>query len=134
MTVQVPATSAGVGRAIEAVEAFFDGLALDRTVTWRLQVALDEALVNSVTHGYAGREGVIDLAVSVDGSSIEMVIEDDAPEFDVLSVSAPDVSASLEARQPGGLGIALVKSLVDSVSYARQHGRNRLTFRHRVRA
>ena len=52
---------------------------------------------------------------------------DDAPPFDPLSLAAPDLAAGLDERSMGGLGIHLVRELVDEVSYRRVDGRNELT-------
>ena len=56
-----------------------------------------------------------------------LVLRDDAPPFDPLSLAAPDLAAGLDERSMGGLGIHLVRELVDEVSYRRVDGRNELT-------
>jgi serine/threonine-protein kinase RsbW len=98
-----------------------------------LEVALDEVLSNVVRHGSAaGTVGPIAVELDVLGSRIEVVVTDDAPAFNPLEVQAPDASVSLEDRPLGGLGIALVKALMDEVTYERRDGRNRLTFRKKL--
>ena len=54
---------------------------------------------------------------------------DDGPPFDPLARTDPDTSLELDERQPGGLGILLIKSLIDEVSYHREDGRNVLSLR-----
>lgn len=54
-------------------------------------------------------------------------MEDDTPSFDPLKVEAPDVTAELADRPVGGLGLLLVRELMDSVQYEQREGRNRLT-------
>jgi anti-sigma regulatory factor (Ser/Thr protein kinase) len=61
------------------------------------------------------------------------MIEDDGPSFDPLSLAAPDVTASLEERRVGGLGVYLVRQMMDAVCYQRVGARNQLSMTKRVR-
>ncbi len=56
-----------------------------------------------------------------------MTVQDDGPQFNPLSVPAPDVTASLDQRAVGGQGVFLVRSMMDTVSYQRVGARNQLT-------
>jgi anti-sigma regulatory factor (Ser/Thr protein kinase) len=55
-----------------------------------------------------------------------LTVEDDGPAFDPLSLAVPDVTASLDERPVGGLGVFLVRRMMDSVSYHRVGARNQL--------
>ena len=103
----------------EALDTFCVEEGLPQEVAWRLRVALDEIVANIVGHGDRGGGGTLDVWFRRDGDAAEVTIADDGPPFDPLSRPAPDVTLPLEARQPGGLGIALVKSLMDDVRYVR---------------
>jgi serine/threonine-protein kinase RsbW len=61
-----------------------------------------------------------------------MTVEDDGPQFDPLSLPPPDVTVSLADRKVGGLGVFLVRNLMDTVSYARVAGRNQLRMSKRL--
>jgi serine/threonine-protein kinase RsbW len=61
-----------------------------------------------------------------------MRVEDDAPAFNPLEARTPDTRSPLEERVPGGLGIALVRQLMDVMEYSRVGDRNRLILRRRV--
>jgi serine/threonine-protein kinase RsbW len=61
-----------------------------------------------------------------------LTIEDDGPPFDPLSLPPPDVTASLEERRVGGLGVFLVRQMMDEVSYQRTGKRNQLRTSKRV--
>lgn len=119
-----------VGRVAEALDAFCADEGLPHEVAWRLRVALDEIVANVVAYGRprGSGEGTLDVWFRRNGRLVEITIADDGPPFDPLARPAPDVTLPLEARQPGGLGIALVKSLMDEVSYTRTT-RNVLTIR-----
>jgi len=61
-------------------------------------------------------------------------VSDDGKAFNPLEQSPPDIHAPLEDRKIGGLGIHLLRTLMEKVEYRRDDGRNHLTFRTRVGA
>jgi serine/threonine-protein kinase RsbW len=125
-----------VGRVAETLDMFCAEEQLPSEVAWRLRVALDEIVANIVAYAAGGPEGddaMLDVWFRRDGDEVEITVADDGPPFDPLSRPAPDVTLPLEARQPGGLGIALVKSLMDGVCYTRTT-RNVLTMRKHIDA
>ena len=102
------------------------GLPVDARFPFEL--ALEEIFVNAITHGAtAGETRHFDLRFSYARPRATLVLRDDAPPFDPLSLAAPDLAAGLDERSMGGLGIHLVRELVDEVSYRRVDGRNELT-------
>ncbi len=92
---------------------------LDERAAWQVQLAVDEAATNIVQHGYpAGTDGTIELGCAVDGADFVVTLRDHGQRFDPGQVPAPDLDASLEERQPGGLGIYLMGRLMDSVTFS----------------
>lgn len=90
--------------------------------------AVDEAATNIIVHGYAGREGWLEVAVRRHGDRIAITLEDDAPPFDPTGHPSPDLSVPAEHRQPGGMGIHLIRMAVDTVDHRpRPGGGNILT-------
>ena len=93
----------------------------------RLLVILDELFSNIVRHGYPAKtHGVIVLCLSRTDDQLEIRIEDDGCAFNPLSVTAPDPDLSPDRRPMGGLGIHMVRSLVDGAQYSRLAASNRL--------
>ena len=124
--------SPALRRVTETLDAFCQEERLPADVAWRLRVALDEIVANIVAYGARGvPEAAIDVWFRRNADGVEVTIADDGPPFDPLTRPAPDTTLPLEARQPGGLGIALVKSLMDDVRYART-SRNILTIRKHI--
>ena len=124
VTLSVPATVAGVGQAALEFERFGRSQAAPAGTFWRMQLALDEILSNIVRHGLPGTQVTIDMTFSIDDGRVEVEIVDGAAPFNPLLAPPPDVTSALEDRRPGGLGIALVRSLVDETAYEHRGGRN----------
>ena len=125
----VPATDAGIKTALEAVERLWAERGLSRAVTWPVDVSLDEVLANVVHHGLEGRgeSARVELELSFepgDPPRCEVRVVDAGPEFDPLKAAAPDTSLGVEERPIGGLGIELVRRLMDEIQYERRDGRN----------
>lgn len=126
----VSGTPAGVQQALDAFTTFSRSAGLPSDAEWRFLVAIDEILANSISHG--GCDGAIDLQFSLTKDRVTVEIVDSADVFDPLAAPAPDVTAPIEDRRPGGLGIAIVRGLMDRVVYERRAGRNQLTLTWRV--
>jgi anti-sigma regulatory factor (Ser/Thr protein kinase) len=130
----VPGSPEGIRRAATELQAFFADHRLDRGMTWPFQVALDEVLSNIVQHGLAGagQAARIEIELRLGEQELELSVVDDAPPFDPLRAEPPDTGSGPEQRPLGGLGIMLVRRLMDAVEYRRQDGRNRLSMRRRL--
>lgn len=91
------------------------------------ELALEEIFLNIVTHGSRPGSALrVEVSLGLGMDAVTMTVEDDGPQFDPLSLPPPDVTASLADRSVGGLGVHLVRNVMDTVSYARIAGRNRL--------
>jgi len=134
----VPATDDGIRAALDALQALLAAHGLSKAVTWPAEVSLDEVLANVVRHGLEGRgeTASVDLELRLDAGAeppvCEVVVTDDGPAFDPLGAPEPDTSLGVEERPVGGLGIALVRKLMDETEYERRDGKNRLRLRRRL--
>lgn len=117
---------AGEVEKVNAVFArFAETNALPGAVRRSVNVALDELLANELSHGMAGRDGgSVTVEVELDQERVTITITDDGPEFDPFRQAAPDTTLPIEERPIGGLGIHLVRELMDEVSYQRRDGQN----------
>jgi anti-sigma regulatory factor (Ser/Thr protein kinase) len=128
----VPATGAGVRQVLDRLESFVLEHPETRPLYADFGVALDEAASNVAKYAYAGRAGEIEVDVLLrDGTLCAEVVDDGAP-FDPLAREAPRTDQALADRQVGGLGIHIVKELMDEVEYRRIDDRNRLRFSKRL--
>jgi anti-sigma regulatory factor (Ser/Thr protein kinase) len=128
----VPGTDEGIRTVLDAFGALATAHGLSRAVTWPVEVSLDEVLANVVRHGLErrGAAAAVEVEMRLDHGAeppaCEVVVVDDGPEFDPLSVADADTSLGIEERPIGGLGITLVRRLMDGIEYERRDGRNRL--------
>jgi anti-sigma regulatory factor (Ser/Thr protein kinase) len=92
-----------------------------------LQVVLDELLSNTVRCGAdGGRELAIQVRFRLDEDALRVEIVDDGTPFNPLERESPDTTLPLEKRPVGGLGILLVRNLVDEIAWDGEGGRNRV--------
>jgi serine/threonine-protein kinase RsbW len=109
---------------------FADRHGLTPEVRFHVNLALEEIVTNVICHGYQNREGEsITVEVAVVPGELTASVEDAAPAFNPLQLAPPDLTAPLEQRRPGGLGIHLAKKVLDGLRYSRVDGKNRLELR-----
>jgi serine phosphatase RsbU (regulator of sigma subunit)/anti-sigma regulatory factor (Ser/Thr protein kinase) len=93
----------------------------------KIQLACEEALVNVINYAYPGKEGDLEIRVENKPNGMDIILSDSGIAFDPLSLPDPDITAPMEKRRIGGLGIFMMKKIMDSVAYRRENGRNILT-------
>jgi sigma-B regulation protein RsbU (phosphoserine phosphatase) len=111
------------------VNAWFDEFAqangLDNKLSRKINLAMDDLLSNIINYAYPEAEiGQTETRLELKDGVLRITVIDDGKPFDPLSAEQPDVNASLEEREIGGLGIFLVRELMDEVSYQREGDRN----------
>jgi serine/threonine-protein kinase RsbW len=91
---------------------------LNETEVYAVQLAVDEATTNIIEHGY-GQEcpSRIDITCDIQEDGLKVVIYDDAEPFNPESVPEPETNVSLEELKPRGLGIFLMRQMMDEVHY-----------------
>jgi serine/threonine-protein kinase RsbW len=95
----------------------------------RLDLVLEELLINVARYAYAPENGLVEVAYTRESDGkLRVEIADWGRVFNPLEANPPDFSRGLADRPIGGLGVFLVKSMVDSIEYRRQDSRNILAF------
>lgn len=94
----------------------------------KLELILEELLVNVINHAYPDGDGEMNISVLQDDPGVfALELTDWGPPFDPLAKTDPDLEAGLEDRPIGGLGIYFVKQMADRVTYRRDGEANVLT-------
>ena len=83
-----------------------------------VQTAVDEACTNIIKYAYAGKGGTITITCEIKDNYFVITVRDNGKPFDPSSVPLPDLNADVEERKIGGLGIYLMRKLMDDVSYS----------------
>lgn len=85
---------------------------------YNIQLATDEAASNIIEHAYENRsDGVLELSCGVQGDTIKIILTDYGESFDPSEIPLPDLKSDLADRKIGGLGIFLMRKLMDEVHY-----------------
>ncbi|MHA3794558.1 ATP-binding protein [Sphingomonas sp. YL-JM2C] len=120
----LPAGAAGLPALLAEIETWLDAAGVPPVEAARMMIAFDEVLSNIAKHG----GGTLSVSLAIADRRLAATIVDDGPPFDPLAREAPDTDLDIDDRAIGGLGIHLVRQLMDDVAYARDEDRNRLIF------
>lgn len=128
----VPAVVENLEQVIAFVDGQLAGFDCPMEVQFQIDVAVEEIYVNIAHYAYHPDIGEATIRCMVtEGPPVEVVIEllDSGQPYDPLSRSDPDINLSAEERDIGGLGIYMVKTSMDDVSYRYEGGKNILTLK-----
>lgn len=116
---------AELARLAEPVRDFCRSHGVDDEACHDILLAMDEAVSNTIRHGYDDQAPHdIQVRVGLENRELFLEVEDDARPFNPLEAPEPDVSLPIEERPEGGLGIHLLRQLMNSMEYRRKDGRN----------
>ncbi len=129
---KVEGTMANLPGILEFIESSCQKHHVDDTKAYEISLAVDEAVTNIITHAYTSGGGNIRVVFARESDMIVITIEDEGSPFDPTKFPPPDVSADLEHREIGGLGIYLMRKVMDTVTYRREGCFNVLTMKKRI--
>ncbi len=109
----------------DGLTAWGQRAALNDREIFQVNLVLEELVTNVIVHGLGlGRPGAIRVRVSHHGGGLAIELRDTAPPFDPFQVPPPSLTASLEEREVGGLGVHFVRTAMDEWSYSREGAEN----------
>ena len=128
ITLELKADMAGLQSADRALDEFAARMAWPETALFQVRLVLEEIMMNVISYGSDGADiPHVRLHLAQQGAALSMEIADDGVAFDPLQAPAPDLDADIDDRPIGGLGVFLVRELMDSVAYRREADWNRLS-------
>ena len=134
ITIRLPVDLKEIERLNRIVRQFGELHEVPSRTLYAVNLALDEVVTNVVCYGFDNfTNEELEARLSTHGGELETVVVDGGRAFNPLDAPAPDLSAPLNERALGGLGIHLVRSLMDRVEYRREAEKNVLTMRKRIR-
>ena len=117
-----------INKLNEFIEEIGDEFSLSPDVTFNLNLVLEEAVVNIINYAYPKEEHEnIYLSARLHEGSIILILTDTGKEFDPTTAPEADITLSADERQIGGLGIFLIRQIMNEVKYERIEGKNILT-------
>jgi anti-sigma regulatory factor (Ser/Thr protein kinase) len=115
------------------LQQFWSDHSLPAPEAFPFELSLEEIFMNVAMHGVtATHRPQVEVCLKHADGGVILTITDDGPAFDPLQAPPPDLEADLEDRPVGGLGIHLVREMMDEVTYQRLDGRNLLRMRRRL--
>ena len=119
-------------KCVPQLNAFIDEVCedngFDMATTMQINLAIEEAVVNVMNYAYPKEtEGDITIEAKTDKSKLSLIITDTGTAFDPTAKAEVDITLSAEERSIGGLGIHLIRQIMDNIYYERIDGHNVLT-------
>ena len=110
-------------------------LGLSKKLIFEINLALDELFTNIISYGFDDDgEHIIKVTITPENEGLCLCIVDDGKPFNPIDVASPEAARDMESVNIGGLGIHLMKKMVDDIDYKRIEGKNKLTLKKCVAA
>lgn len=121
------ATIDGLAKAMSTLEEALDGAGCPMSAKTKLMVAMDE-IASNIVHYSGAPDFDVEIDFPENPDAVRISFSDAGKAFNPLTeASAADITSKLEDRQIGGLGMFMVKKMMDNVVYVHENGRNILT-------
>jgi len=124
---KIPARVDRLDDVLEFIGKAVNDAGMDGKFRSNINIAVEEIFVNIAHYAYPSGEGDVIISASVTPDNLIFELSDSGTPYDPLGKDDPDITLSAEEREIGGLGIFMVKKLVDDVSYRYEDGKNILT-------
>ena len=129
-SMQLPARIENMELLVRSFQTMPENVGFSGKRVKEIELATEEALVNIIDYAYPDDQGDIKVTCGRHPcGSFTIEIEDTGIAFDMLSLKDPDISAGISDREIGGLGVFLIRKLMDEVHYHRENGKNILHLR-----
>lgn len=133
LSLTVPREIAALEEINKLVDGFYRKNEASAQTRYPIELALEEIFTNMVRHNAAGRSDIRIELENRNGEVVAKVTDFDAPRFDPLTEGPPPgIERQLEQRVPGGLGIHLVRKMMDHIEYSHQDRTATVTLRKRA--
>ena len=132
-SITLPNDIATITQLSELVETVCEEKGLDMALTMNLNLALEEAVVNVMSYAYPDSQGDVKVDIIIDDQKVVSTLTDSGIPFDPTQKGDVDTTLPAEERPIGGLGIHLVKQIMDKVSYQYVDNQNILTLEKNIK-
>jgi len=123
--VTIPAQLENLDLMLDVIVRNADKVGFDSKSKFQIKLASEEILVNIIHYAYPEKSGAVEIFIDPKPNErLELVFTDWGIPFDPLSLPEPKICVPLEERKIGGLGVFLVRKIMDELRYQRQGDRN----------
>ena len=124
LSLVLPAKLDNLDEAMKSVSGCAMAQGFDSKRSNEIKLAVEEAFVNICHYSYPTKTGEVGIICRIEDNHFIIEISDSGIPFDITKRADPDINAATETREIGGLGIFLIKKLMDRVTYRREAGKN----------
>ena len=125
--ITIPACIQHLGDLLDFLSEQMDAAGIGAAQKHAIAIVAEEVFVNISSYAYAPGEGDTTVSMDIGADSIALEFSDSGKPYDPLSHEDPDTALSTDEREIGGLGILIVKKMMDQVEYRHEGGRNILS-------
>ena len=127
-SLRIPNSLAAIPDASDRATSWLEANGVSSAAAFLANLAIEELVTNCIKYAYADKaEHMIDIELSIANRQLTLRVTDDGQAFDPVHAPVPDVSLPPEQRELGGLGLHLLRTMSDSMTYERLGDRNQLT-------
>ena len=132
--ITVLAATENISKITAFVDAELERIGCPPKANAQIDICIDEIVANIARYAYGSGTGNATVRLDFDETErvVSLTFVDSGMPFDPLDVPEPDITSPLAERPIGGLGLFMVKNMMDSMSYRREDGHNILTIRKRI--
>ena len=132
LSVSIPNQTDGLAPILDAVEALLERWSIDIGDRAQVMIIVDEIASNIISGAWPddGEQHEFKFDIRIETAPVLQLVltaVDDGLAFDPTGVPPPDLTLDLDGREPGGLGLFMVKAMSDTLEYSRIDGQNRLS-------
>jgi serine/threonine-protein kinase RsbW len=125
LTIILPARLSNLDKFVTPVSDWLRSQGLSQPQTFKIELALEEALVNVCRYAYRQEEGLVEVRCQgMDDHRYMIEIIDSGIPFDVCAYPTPELNVCVADRKIGGLGVHLMRRMVDQITYRREGNQN----------
>lgn len=128
VSLSIEASPDALDRINDAIESISRQEEWPPDLLFTINLVIEELGLNIINHAYSGDTGEFEIIITSEDQALTVELIDSGPPFNMLTdAPVPDVEASMDERPIGGLGIHLVKTMMDELDYRRERDQNHLT-------
>ena len=132
-TLTLPNNVETVPQLSSFIEDMAEKHGVDPSVIMNINLAIEEVVVNVMNYAYPKDiVGEVNITATYENRMLIFTIRDSGVPFDPTSATSPDIDLSVDERPIGGLGIFLVRQIMDEISYSYENNQNVLTLKKKI--